>query len=255
MPIASGASNVRMVPPRVRPGRRRSASASVLCDSHRTNTCSHPERTPSTWVSGPHALGGWEENAIGAKLSAVKKLIPLVPVVLLLFPALAHSAERGRVSCQGKPVTITKGRGGKPIGPGKDVVVGTNGRDVVNLSGGDDKFYGSGGDDLVCGGSGEDLLLGGNGDDTIYGGAGDDFSKGQKASGFANPPRVVGGPGDDDLHGGSGRDALYGSDGDDKLFGDSGDDLFDGGLGFDRCDGGDGHDGPVDSCDRSTKIP
>jgi len=91
----------------------------------------------------------------------------------LLCTGLATGAgSAGKGMCRGKAVTITEDRKGDPIGPGKDVVLGTRGRDVVNLAGGDDKFYGDAGNDIACAGPGEDLLLGGDDDDAMFGGRG-----------------------------------------------------------------------------------
>ena len=155
-------------------------------------------------------------------------VVALMPVLLAAQLAPGAGGGGGKRSCRGLAVTITEDRRGDPLGPGKDVVIGTGRRDVVNLAGGDDKLYGAGGNDVVCAGPGEDLLLGAEGKDELFGGGGDDFSRGQAAGGLANPPRVVGGPGDDDLHGGGGDDAIYGSSGDDRSFGNGGDDLFSG---------------------------
>jgi Ca2+-binding RTX toxin-like protein len=118
------------------------------------------------------------------------------------------------------------------MGPGDDVLTGTDGEDVISGLGGNDTISGLDGNDTLDGGDGDDVIDGGSGDDAIDGGAGADTLTG----GTGNDD-LDGGDGDDTLTGGTGADVLTGGLGADSLFGGDSDVLY-GGDGADELNGG-----------------
>ncbi len=193
---------------------------------------------------------------------AARPLLLLMSLFTLIvgLAATAAPAQAARLTCNGKPATITTNDDGDPVGPGKDEISGTRGRDVIVTLGGRDTVFGNGGADLIClgggndyswgdagddriwGGGGIDYMVGSTGDDRIWGGGGDDYSPGIQNKKPGKNGRLVGGPGDDRLFGGRGADLLRGNEGKDRMLGEQGDDDLDGGAHNDRCAGGSGFD-------------
>lgn len=175
-----------------------------------------------------------------AQLGSAVVLICLTALALLattLFNSTNASAQEGRATCGGMPVTVYLSTGAVPTA-GSDVILGTegpdsiaagDGDDVICGLGGDDSIWGQGGNDQIDGGTGDDYIRGGDGDDGVTGGAGNDDIAGGRDNDV-----LVGDSGNDKIRGGTGDDAIYGGDGDDvQLSGNGGVDLVVGGAGND----------------------
>lgn len=181
----------------------------------------------------------------------MKKLIPLVALLLVLLlalaaPAGAAVAEKSvnvvlagdnldntisiGVSSDGRWYTIEST---SPLEVGGEICAHREGLEnelqceATAIAG--FEVNGNGGADSITlaanvpapatmrGGPGDDKLLGGSGADKLLGGLGDDTLGGR-----GGDDALYGGPGDDKLLGGSGDDRLFGEAGEDVLLGGSG---------------------------------